>query len=233
MGLRTLPGDDRMTEGAQNADTLYGPALVMNERETHDAWDLGQREDEAGLEEQEPSTMRVVQGVTCCIEYKKGEFRKPGEANSYDDSPGYMMYADYGYLPGTISTEDGEERDVFVGLNEDSVKVYVAQLRNPDDPQTLMEEKVLLGFDDFEDAQKFIRDQYYFDMVEGVYEISLQDLKDQVEMEKTKSAALSRKNEERALDFSKREMEDGRLATISGATGQHTEPFVNLTLNQL
>ena len=59
------------------------------------------------------------------VEYPEGmEIR---EGVSYDEYWKYM-YADYGYIQGTISPADGEEIDVFVGPDPDSECVFIVSI---------------------------------------------------------------------------------------------------------
>lgn len=224
-----------MHGAAQDADRLYGPSLVMDKEESEELWDMEEEENEdEDTEDQEgPGTLRVVQGISCMIEYKKGDYRDFTTPGDFGSPMGYPVLADYGYILNTISSEEGEERDVFIGDDEDSQEVFVLQLRNPDDPPTLMEEKILLCMDCFETAREFSVRQYYPEMIENIYQMSLQDLKDLCEQEKTKAAALKQLSQNKAMDMARREAEEERLAEVSGYTGEHTEPFVIVTPDQL
>lgn len=95
---------------------------------------------------------RVVRGVKCSIEWPKGSMREyrdkkdPSKINHRK-----KMEADYGYIPGTKDA-DGEQLDVYVGPDLKSDKVFV--VRQLKDDGSFDENKVLMGYDSFEDAKK-------------------------------------------------------------------------------
>jgi hypothetical protein len=68
------------------------------------------------------------------------------------------MHFDYGYIRGTEGV-DGDHVDVYIGPNEEALKVYVV---HQNDPVTgkYDEDKVMLGFDSLYEAKKAYMKQY-------------------------------------------------------------------------
>lgn len=127
----------------------------------------------------------TLHGIKIYIEYKKGE-TKPDK--NLPESVGWPMRADYGYIEDTISNECGEELDVYIGPNRASQEVFMCSLMNPEDHDSFMEYKVLLGWDSAKEAEEFARDQYYSDMVGPIIGMSLDDLKDWIDSMRPKAA---------------------------------------------
>jgi len=143
--------------------------------------------DPEGRKPSGPSSRQVdFQGLKLTIEYDKGDFKQSKEDPIDGISSGWPMYADYGYINGTISPEIGEETDCYVGPDKDSEKAFTAVLLKWDGI-TLDEEKVLLGFKDLEAATELINLQYGSYKVHSVSEISLDDLKQKANLEQFKN----------------------------------------------
>lgn len=128
-------------------------------------------------------------GIDIRIEYEKGE-RKP-ESNTFstDIEYGYPMYADYGYIEGTIGA-DGEDLDVYVGPNRDSDEVFIATLlkkSDEDGERDIDEWKILLGFSSYEEAQEFMMLQYGSWMCGIIYRSSLEDVNLTAELSRIKA----------------------------------------------
>lgn len=129
-------------------------------------------------------------GLPLVIEYKKGEIKKNKDRPF---SYGWEMYADYGYIEGTISNEEGEEMDCYVGPDRESTKVFYAPMLR-DDPEysgvksEVDEIKVLLGFKDCEAAKSIINMQYGSWRVGEIMEVSLDDLKEKISLERIKNS---------------------------------------------
>ncbi len=84
-----------------------------------------------------------VQGIPVWIEWKKGEtriYKKKGKI-AYER----FMKADYGYIPNTLDA-DGEELDVYVGPDKQSIKAFVIKQNKLDG--SFDEHKVMIGFTD-------------------------------------------------------------------------------------
>lgn len=135
------------------------------------------------------------QGIPIYIEYEKGE-EKPSKDGG--DTAGFYQHAPYGYIENTISNEVGEELDVFLGPEKESREVFLCTLMDPQDTDSFMEYKVLLGFKDAQAAENFIKEQYYTDMIGPVIGMSLNELKDWIEL-MAPAAAKDKEREEPAL----------------------------------
>lgn len=101
-------------------------------------------------------------GIDIRIEYEKGETKPSGSPFSWYAESGWTVYADYGYIEGTLAS-DGEEIDVYVGEDHDSEEVYILTLltyQGADDNPVIDEWKVLLGFSSYEEAKDFALVQY-------------------------------------------------------------------------
>lgn len=118
----------------------------------------------------------TFQGLPITIEYRKGDL-KPGK-----DTYGWPMYADYGFFNNS-SGADGEDLDVFIGPDKESPRVFLLALMEED---VFDEHKVLLGFLTFKDAELFSRDQYGSWKVGPIIEISMEDLKETLELQSPK-----------------------------------------------
>lgn len=123
---------------------------------------------------------RDFHGVPVIIEHRKGDI-KPGK--DPDDDFGYVQHADYGFIPGTTTNEEGEGLDVFIGPEPESERVFVAALMDPQNTDVFMEYKVLLGWASHKAATDFCKMQYFDDMVGLVYEMTIPDLMNWVELQ--------------------------------------------------
>jgi hypothetical protein len=99
----------------------------------------------------------TVQGLDIVIEYPKGTF-KDDTTNFLSPNSGWYMYADYGYIPGTVSNEEGDELDVFLGPDLESDVVFLISLL--DEEGNFNEVKTFVGFSDEDDAVMLMSYQY-------------------------------------------------------------------------
>lgn len=134
---------------------------------------------------------REFQGLPITIEYKKGD-RKPSKSLIQGSYSGWVQYADYGYVNGTSSNEEGEGLDVYIGPSEDSERAFLVPLMKPGDPETFMEYKLLLGFDSAKDAKDFCCYQYCEGMVGNLLEVSIDDIKDWADIQAPMADKLER-----------------------------------------
>ena len=141
---------------------------------------------------------RSFQGVPLVIEYRKGETKPSGRA--IEDDWGFLQHADYGYVVGTTTNEEGEGLDVFVGPDPESERVFLFALMEPEDPDSFMEYKAMLGFSDHQEAIEFCELQYPIDMVGGVQEMTIGDLLEWAEIQQpmTEKLLVRLNNEEMA-----------------------------------
>lgn len=105
--------------------------------------------------------------LTLVIEVPAGGTRKMGDASCGTESSMYMR-ADYGYVYGTVSMEEGDGLDIFVNpLSPDTSfgRVYVIALMCNDG--TLNEEKVFLNFETTAQAKACFLRHYYSDCSMG------------------------------------------------------------------
>ena len=153
----------------------------------------------------EPRNLRrTFHGIPLVIEYLEGDVK------TYDDQDwGYTMYADYGYIPGTTTNEEGEGLDVYVGPDADSKRVFVSALMRKDDPDAFDEYKILLGFETHKKAQEFCREQYYDQSTDMIMEMTLQDLMAWADIQQPMADKLVMKlEEEEAAEMEAREALD-------------------------
>ena len=118
-----------------------------------------------------------LHGITIAIEWRKGEMRRyynhdPLKARSKGKIDyNQKMHADYGYIKGVIDA-DGEELDVYLGPNRESVKVFVLEkLRRTD--SSFDENKIMLGYDSLKEARASYLQHQGKDELGSVYELSL------------------------------------------------------------
>jgi len=123
---------------------------------------------------------RDFHGVPIIIEFRKGDI-KPG--HDPEDGFGFEQLADYGFIPGTTTNEEGEGLDVYIGPDPESERVFVVALMNPHDLDTFMEYKVLLGWDSHHAAMHFCKAQYFDDMIGLLYEMTIPDLIDWTDLQ--------------------------------------------------
>jgi len=123
---------------------------------------------------------RDFHGIPLVIEYLRGDI-KPGR--DPDDGSGFMQHADYGFIVGTTTNEEGEGLDVYIGPEPESRRVFLVALMFPHETDVFMEYKALLGWSDPIQAERFCRNQYFHDMVGLLQEISIPDLIDMAELQ--------------------------------------------------
>lgn len=98
----------------------------------------------------------TVQGLPVSIENLKGSVRKGVDP---DGKPWKTVFKlPYGYIPGTKGN-DGEEIDVYVGPHKKAPNAFVIHQRKITG-KGFDEDKVMLGFDDIEEARKFYLEHY-------------------------------------------------------------------------
>jgi hypothetical protein len=99
-----------------------------------------------------------VHGMDISIENKKGSTRS---GTDKDGKPwSQKMGWDYGYIRGTVG-KDKDHLDVFVGPNPESEKVFVIHQVDPfADGHPFDEDKVMLGWDNANDARIAYLEQY-------------------------------------------------------------------------
>jgi len=110
----------------------------------------------AAINEDEPVVENRPYGpLNLIIEFKKGTMRPIGESTGFD----MYMCADYGYVEGTVSMEEGDGLDVFVNpdIPSSSGKVYFIALM---EDGIMEEEKVFLNFTTSRAAQDCFQQHY-------------------------------------------------------------------------
>ena len=91
-------------------------------------------------------------GLNVSIENRKGSVRHWYDKATNTSGTTKMLYP-YGYVKGSIGS-DGDHVDVFIGPNPNATHAFVIdQMRSPDFT-TFDEQKVMLGFDDADEAKK-------------------------------------------------------------------------------
>jgi len=113
------------------------------------------------------------QGLGLVIEYKKGEIKTKPDGDPYD---GWMLYADYGFIKDTVSPEEGDEMDCYVGDDRESECVFQVELLKDDG--TFDEHKILLGFKDLKTAADFFNLQYGSYRTGAFMETTVRDISD-------------------------------------------------------
>jgi hypothetical protein len=99
-----------------------------------------------------------VHGINIWLEWLKGEERTyynhdPLKVNSKGKLDyKTKMKADYGYVPKRYDA-DGEDLDVYLGPNHESIKVFVLKQIRPSDG-SFDEHKIMLGYDSIGEAKK-------------------------------------------------------------------------------
>jgi len=96
------------------------------------------------------------QGMDISIENRKGSVRKGTDPDGNEWQT--KMKIPYGYIRLTEGA-DGDHVDCFIGDNKNSEKVFVVHQNFPDSGK-YDEDKVMLGFDNAEDARKAYYDHY-------------------------------------------------------------------------
>jgi len=148
---------------------------------------------------------RDFHGIPIVIEYLEGEI-KPG--HDPDDGIGFVQHADYGFIVGTTTNEEGEGLDVFIGPEPESKRVFLVALMNPHDREEFMEYKALLGWKDHNEAEAFCRRQYFDDMVGLLFEVSIPDLIDMSELQRPMTEKLMIRVDEEA-EAAQTKLDDG------------------------
>lgn len=97
-------------------------------------------------------------GLDIAIENKKGSERKWFDPHGKEKGSTHMHF-DYGYIRLTKGT-DGDHVDVYLGPNEESDKVFIVDQMKKPDFKEFDEQKVMLGFDTADAAEKAYRKQY-------------------------------------------------------------------------
>lgn len=134
-------------------------------------------------------------GLILVIEVTKNNSRVLSSGGSM-----YMM-ADYGYVKGTPSMEEGEGLDVFMNPEDGSSgTVYIVGML--DDSGVMEEEKCFLDFPDAEAARKCFTGHYDSDRFGYIYSMEVADFR---------NMALARVNEAtlKSLDAGDPEDEEG------------------------
>lgn len=96
------------------------------------------------------------QGLEISIENRKGGVRKGVDTDGNEWRT--KMKLPYGYIRRTAGADE-EHIDCFVGPVEGSKIVYVVSIKDPETGK-YDEDKVMLGFDSKEDAEKAFRQHY-------------------------------------------------------------------------
>jgi hypothetical protein len=92
------------------------------------------------------------------------------------------MQADYGFVPNTVAVGDKEDLDVYIGPNANAPKAYVIKQLKEDG--TLDEIKVMLGFEDEDEAKQCYLKHYpdgWESRVGSIRELPVSYLKEMVE----------------------------------------------------
>lgn len=99
---------------------------------------------------------REFQGLEISVENRKGGVRKGVDQDGSEWRT--KMRVPYGYIRRTKGN-DGDHVDCFIGPNEDARFAYIVHIKNPKTDR-YDEDKVMLGFDTKEDAEKAFRRHY-------------------------------------------------------------------------
>jgi len=146
---------------------------------------------------------RDFHGIPLVIEYRQGDI-KPGR--DPNDGFGFLQHADYGFIVGTTTNEEGEGLDVYLGPEPESKRVFLVALMEPHEPEVFMEYKALLGWSNAHDAEGFCRMQYFDAMVGLLMEVSISDLIDMSELQTPMTEKLMiRLAEEEEADQAKKD----------------------------
>lgn len=130
---------------------------------------------------------RSIHGISVQIEYEEGDWKEVKD----DQSTSFYMNADYGFFPGTSSGEEGEDLDVFVGPNPESEFVAIVGLKYFDfdkyqEIPVHQEDKVMVGFKDMAHVMRVCSAQYPSGMIGAVFQITLDDLKEMIQIYREK-----------------------------------------------
>jgi len=162
---------------------------------------------------------KTIHDIPIVIEFKKGD-HKPNKRDP-SDTWGFEQLADYGFIPNTTSNEEGEGIDVFLGPDLQSERVFLVALMEPDDTATFMEYKVMLGWSTHKEAEQFARNQYWDEMIGLTYEITINELKEWVEVQRPMADKLEVRldEEEDAEEVKQEEKQIGPALMIFDETG--------------
>jgi len=97
-----------------------------------------------------------IHGMDISIENRKGSVRSGVSDNGHEWHT--KMHFAYGYIRGTVG-KDKDHLDCYIGPNKKSEKVFIVHQNNPE-TGAYDEDKVMLGFDDAEQAKKAYLGQY-------------------------------------------------------------------------
>lgn len=130
----------------------------------------------------------TIQGLPIVIEYEKGDTKKP-------DHPEYLgqefyLYADYGYIENTVSNEEGEALDVFLGDDPESPKVYLMGLLKRDG--SFDEIKTFLGFEGEREVRTLAEWQYGSERIGPIVMIGIEDFKETLRQQSDAAAKKTR-----------------------------------------
>ena len=99
---------------------------------------------------------RKWNGLDISIENRKGSVRKGTDPDGHKWA--ITMKHPYGYIRGTEGT-DGDHLDCYLGEHKDAPQVFIIHQNNPDTGE-YDEDKVMLGFNDGQEAKKAYLEQY-------------------------------------------------------------------------
>lgn len=116
----------------------------------------------------------TFQDIPIVIEYEKGDVKK-AENPEYPGQD-FFLYADYGYIENTVSNEEGEALDVFLGEAQDSTKVYLMGLLKRDG--SFDEIKTFLGFEGDREVRTLAEWQYGSERIGPIVMIGIEDFKE-------------------------------------------------------
>lgn len=97
-------------------------------------------------------------GMPISIENRKGSYRYWYDPHNKTEGKTLMHYA-YGYIRRTEAA-DGDSVDCYIGPNENAPDVYVVRQMKTPLFEKYDEDKVMLGFDSYEDAKRAYLKQY-------------------------------------------------------------------------
>lgn len=106
--------------------------------------------------EDRPTHYKIFQGMLIGIENAKGTTRSGTDPDGHKWS--IRMRWDYGYI-WNVSAIDGDSLDCYIGPSEIAKNVYVVSQVDPKTRQ-FDEYKIMLGFDNEEEAKIAYRNQY-------------------------------------------------------------------------
>lgn len=155
--------------------------------------------------EEQPEVVKIkvdYMGIPVYITAVPGDYRN-----------GFYNTFFYGKIPGTISNEEGEEKDVILGPYKDITTVFLIEITNEDG--SFNEQKVGLGFKDQKEMQSVLRNQYPDCRLGLLTETTIEGLKqtiaqEQLKMynEQTRLAAEKETKEVEEIDLQEKESDD-------------------------